>query len=548
MSQYLQFRSWLRGSSSAEKWLAAVSVVIVVGLISWALVPAGGPGGGSVAVGGGELGSPLNGTSGATPVAGGPVGSGAQASSSVGSTGATGSSSGQAAATGSSGGGGATGSSGGGGAGTAGGASPSQTGGAASGTTSAGCGRLTNSDTGVSSSQIKVADILLNLAGAIGNSAVGQASPQVQQQMAQAVVDDINSHGGVDCRKLAVTYYQANPIDPTSTQNICLQIQQAGVFAVIGGFAYPEAANDCLAQARIPVIANIAPTPDEARQYYPYLISPAPDEETDYADAIFGMKQRGWFTAAQGFKKLALLEDDCSPEINSYAYNDLIQAGVQAGQIVKNSFSCPSGGFASPSDMANFATQDRLANVTNIVEVTGGGSFKEFTTAAQSQGYKPKYLVSDYDGFLVTATSNTGPDPSNFDGTIVTTDTRFGETSTPGLTDPGTQACIALFARHGLPSSYITGSYLGATACNLFGFFQTAADHDAGPTRAGLAAGLAQVGLFTTAFPLQSAIYRAPGKTTPVKISGGDYWWTVEFYASCTCFKVIDPTEHPSFP
>lgn len=543
MSQYLQFRSWLRTGSTAEKKLAFLTSLVVLGLVSWALVPTGSPGGGSV-VAGGTTGQSQGVTSsaGGGSASGGSVSGGAAPTASGSNpSGATGVSSSASGGSASVSGGNSTG-------GGTGSVTPGvQTTGGGGGSSSSTCGRLSSSDTGVSPTQIKVADILLNLAGAIGNSAVGQASPQVQQQMAQAVVDDINSRGGIACRKVVVEYYQANPIDPTSTQNICLQIQQAGVFAVIGGFAYPESANDCLAQAKIPVVANIAPTPLEGKQYYPYLISPAPDEGTDYADAIFGMKQRGWFTAAQGFKKLAILEDDCSPEVNGYAYNDLIAAGVTSSEIVKNEFACPSSGFASPSDMANFATQDRLSGVTDIVEVTGGGSFKEFSSAAQSQGFKPKYLVSDYDGFLVTATSNTGPDPNNFDGTVVTTDTRFGETSTPGLTDPATQACIALFARHGLPSSYITGSYLGATSCNLFEFFQDTAAHDAGPTRVGLAPGLSQVGHFAAAYPLQNSIYRAPGKTTPVKIAGGDYWWTIEFHSSCDCFKVIDATEHASF-
>ena len=235
MSQYLQFRSWLRSSSAAEKKLVVSAAVIVLGLFGWALVPTGGPGGNAVAVGaGGGAGSSQG-------VASAGSGSSSQAS---GASGGVAGSQGAAAAGSSSGAGSGTAAA----AGTAGSSASGTVSTTPTGAAAAGCGTLTKTDTGVSATQINVADILLNLAGAIGNSAVGQSSPQVQQQMAQAVVDDINSHGGVDCRKLVVTYYQANPIDPTSTQNICLQIQQAGVFAVMGGFAYPESANDCLAQ------------------------------------------------------------------------------------------------------------------------------------------------------------------------------------------------------------------------------------------------------------------------------------------------------------
>ena len=536
MSQYLQFRNWLNTSSSAEKKLGSAAFVLVLGLVGWALVPTGGVGGSSVAAG-------ANGGGAGTNQA---LSSGAQAASSGSSAGATQASGAAAGPQGSQISGGAASSAGGAGAAT--GASGVGGGGTQTGTgagaSSPAC--VKSSETGVSSTQIRVADILLNLAGAIGNSAVGQSSPQVQQQMAQAVVDDINARGGVDCRKLVVTYYQANPIDPTSTQNICLQIQQAGVFAVMGGFAYPESANDCLAQQKIPLVASIAPSPSEAKQYYPYMMSISPDPLQDYRNSIFGLKARGWFTPAQGFQKLAILEDDCSTEIDQAVYNDLLGAGLSPNQITKNDFSCPSSGFASPSDMSSFATQDNLAHVTNVVEVTGGGSFKEYSSAANSQGYKPHYLVSNYDGFMVTATGSTGPDPNNFDGTVATTDTRFGETSS-GLTDPATQACISLFARHGLPAEYITGPFLGGVNCNLFELFAAAASRDPGLTRAGLAVGLGQVGRFNMSYSTADSIYKAPGAITPVKVSGGDFWWTVQFSAACTCWKVIDPTWHPTF-
>ncbi|HEV2370439.1 MAG TPA: hypothetical protein VGR90_11235, partial [Acidimicrobiales bacterium] len=342
MSQYLQFRSWLRDSSSAERKLALGVLVAVLGLVAWALVPSAGPGAGSLAAGGGPAPGSTRSSSSSAAAGSQPASGGAPGAPSTAVPG------GAAGAPGA----GAAGSSGSGAAGGAAGAAGPGAPGAA--TASSPCGPLSSTDTGVTSTQIKVADILLNLAGAIGNSAVAQPPPQVQQQMAQAVVDDINAHGGVQCRKLSVSFYEANPIDPTSTQSVCLQVQQAGVFGVIGGFAYPQGANDCLAQQKIPVVANLGPTPAEGRQFYPYLTSISPDPVVDYKNAIFGMRDRGWFTAAQGFKKLAILEDDCSPEINQAVLGFVVQAGVPSGQIVKNDFSCPSGGFASPGDMSNF--------------------------------------------------------------------------------------------------------------------------------------------------------------------------------------------------
>jgi hypothetical protein len=139
------------------------------------------------------------------------------------------------------------------------------------------------------------------------------------------------------------------------------------------------------------------------------------------------------------------------------------------------------------------------------------------------------------------------PDPDNFDGTVATTLSRYGESDTPGLTDPATQACIALFARHGMPASYVTGSYLGGGNCNIIELFAAAAARDPGLTRAGLATGLGQVGRFNESYPAADAIYTTPGNGVPVKVTAGDFWWTIQFSSSCTCWKVIDPTYHPAY-
>ena len=74
----------------------------------------------------------------------------------------------------------------------------------------------------------------------------------------------------------------------------------------------------------------------------------------------------------------------------------LAQVGIPKSAISVYSVSCPQGGFASPGDMqaavVQFAARD---HVTNVIPVIGGGSFKEFSNAAQHQGYKPRYTSTD---------------------------------------------------------------------------------------------------------------------------------------------------------
>jgi hypothetical protein len=259
------------------------------------------------------------------------------------------------------------------------------------------------------------------------------------------------------------------------------------------------------------------------------------------------MNQRGWFSAAAGFKKLGLLMDDCSHEVNQATLDALASIGIAKSQISIAEFACPSGGFASPGDMEAAVLQHVRDRVTNVIPIIGGGSFKEYSAAAQRQGFKPKYTSTDYDGFEVTATGGTGPDVDNFDGTISVTNTKVGANTSGLPADAPTQRCIDIFAKHGLSRDLIypasASSYPGGGgACSAFLTFAAAADKDPGLTRAGLVTGLDALGTVPLAYLDGDAVFNQPGKVT-----GGDFWRVVQFSKACTCWKVLDPTFRPSF-
>jgi hypothetical protein len=410
------------------------------------------------------------------------------------------------------------------------------------------CGPLTSTDVGVTRTQIKIAAVTLDLGGAIGNSAVGLASEAQQEQMARAMVDEINSHGGIACRKLSVTFFKGNPIDSSTAQQACLNIANGGFFAAIdmGGFSNPPGVGDCVPQHKVPLFASTSVTPKELQQYAPYLMSFAGDAVEVQHNAILAMSSRGWFSPANGFKKLGILMDECSPEVNQATFDTLAQIGISKNQISVADVACPTNGFASPGDMEAAVLQHVRDNVTNLIPVIGGGSFKEYSAAAQRQGFKPKYTSTDYDGFEITATGGTGPDVDNFDGTVSVSTTRIGE-NTSGLTDPATQHCIDVFKRHGLsadlvmptsPSSYPEGGVY----CSYFETFAAAVQKDPGLTRTGISVGLDKLGKVSMAYLLGDAVFDRPGKLT-----GGDFWWVVQFSKACTCWKVIDQTQHPTY-
>lgn len=558
MSQYLQFKQWSRRSSRAEKALAGTAFGVVVALTGLALVPTGSDSGSTTAVASGELGDVAQSGALAPGVDGG---AGVPAGGSGVGAGGAGLPAGEASGTsgGAGAGAGGTGTIGGGtasrpttgGSGTAAGTGKQSTGvpgsgtGAAAGTVPAGapaaCARGAQAP-GVTDTTITVASVLLNLGGAIGNGAVGIASPEQQQQMSDAVVKDLNAKGGAACRKIVVKYFTANPLDQSSARQACLQIVEAKVYAVVdgSGFAYPAGAADCVAQNKIPIVNAPGPVPSEYRQLFPYYMSVLSYDPTQsFRNTVFGMKRLGYFDKARGFKKLGLFMDDCSPEVNKALLKDLARIGIVKDAISIYKFSCPSGGFASPSEASAAVVKHRQDGVTHVIPVTGGGSFKSYSSFAQQQGYKPTYTNSDYNGFPITVTGSTGPDRDNYDGTVAVTALKIGQESS-GFSDAPTRDCEALLKRQGLPTNWTTNGYMAGSYCGMYSVFAAGATKAPRLTRVDLHLGVGALGKVPLAYPNSDAVY------SPADLIGGDEYWAIQYGKACNCWKVLDRTRRPN--
>ena len=87
----------------------------------------------------------------------------------------------------------------------------------------------------------------------------------------------------------------------------------------------------------------------EMNANYPYLFNTM-TFDTLYKNTIFALRDRGFFSASNGFKKLGFIYRDCFKEVNTDFLSWLNQAGVPSSQIVTYGFGCPQG-FATPSDI-----------------------------------------------------------------------------------------------------------------------------------------------------------------------------------------------------
>jgi hypothetical protein len=396
----------------------------------------------------------------------------------------------------------------------------------------------------VTDSQITIGIGVLDLAGAIGNSAAGVASADELQRIGQAAVADVNARGGVRCRSLVAKFYKGNPINQDQLRATCLQIIQDRpfLFADSGAFAYPFGAYNCLSQQKLPVLTPTNITASDVQRFGPYVASYTSNAETAMYTAVFGAKQMGMFDPAKGFRKLGLLLEDCAPEFNRAMEAALTKAGVTGAQISKYEFPCPGGGFASPSQMSQAVIQHRRDGVTHVFMLTGGGSQKSYTEAANTQGFHPKQIFSDYNGMMVTAGSATGPRGDTIDGALGITTNLFGLDTTPGLQlDAGTRRCQAIIAKAGLPPSYVFGKQ-GGTVCDAVWAAEAAIKGATALTREAALPGLFNAGPIEYSYPNPPATYRGPSK-----FSGGDTWWPTEFHADCNCWRVLDANRRPSF-
>ena len=535
MTPFQEFRFWARRAPAGERAAAAIAGIVVAGLLVFILVPGGGTSSTTVGTSGGVAagqGAAADGS------ATNPAGAGA------GSVAATGLAGQPGARTGS--GSGATGGSvsGGGTAGVAPGANgtgPAGSPTAAGAAATAKCPPQAAGVPGVTATQIKIAITLTNIVGPAANGLFGVPSTSQQQADYQGIIDSINSTGGVACRKIAAQFFLANPTDGNDLQQKCLDISAAGVFAELDSGSYADRPIiGCFAQHHVPYFGAYLFAASVQSKFYPYLFN-FNTFDSLYHNTIFALKDRGFFAAGDGFKKLGFVYKSCYPQIIGEMTGWLQQAGVPSSAIVTYDLGCPSA-LANPSDIQQAVLKFQQNGVTHVTTADMVADFSNFTTIAQQQGFRPKYGLAD-DSLIPLNSGSQHPDFANVANAIAISASRDGEDQTPGLTPtPGTARCNAIYQAHGQPPVYQQAAFAG-NACDELWMFAAAAGHAAVLAPTALVAGLQSAGSVDFSYPQGPNSFAGNGVTT-----GGQFWRPTQFMSKCNCWQVIDSTFHPSYP
>lgn len=530
MTMLQLFRLWARRAPAGERAGAVAGIAAAVAVIIWLADPgaATGPTGvqGAMSPTGQSAVSP-----GAAPLtstgSGGAAGSGSGAGATLPAAGSAAAGAGAARA----------------GAANSGAASSTGAGRPGSGSAGTACVAPAGSDQGITAGTIKVAVLVLNIAGAVGNSTYSVPPPAQQEADYQTAIDAVNKSGGVACRKVVAQFFQANPVDSGSLQQLCLDVAQARPFFVFSGSAYIvyQSLMNCYAQNHLPFYATFNSTAQQNAAWYPYGFTQY-QSDMDYHSAIFALASRGWFSAANGFKKLGVAYQDCDADIPTEFMSWLHQAGVQASQIDAYDLGC-SGLFTPPSTLEQAIIKFKSDGVTNVTFAYDERDWANWTKISEQQHYRPKYAFSDETQIAVTYSQN-APDLNNINNAIAITNTAIGEEHTPGMQPTAvTQQCLAAYKTK---VSYPMTSYASmieysekAGDCGALWQFRAMVEQAPYLQRAALAAGLQAAG--SIALPYAAPVdWNAPRRTW-----NGEYWRVNEFFADCKCWRLIDKKWHP---
>ena len=454
----------------------------------------------------------------------GAAGSAADAAGAAGA-GAAGANGGAAASGGTSAAGGAIG--GGGVAGSAGGGAGSVTG-------------LTATDRGVSATTIKLGFLLLDI-GTVGRLGVTVAINPAQQQAAfQSYVDDINSRGGINGRKIQ-PYYRAYDVTDRDDQiAACRELtQDRQVFAVLGGFNIVDPNLCVVEENKTPLISNANNNPDWVfARAGGRLITLYPRSGRMMAATVAEMERVGLAS-----KRIGIMSDglnDPGGQVAMQLQRLLEQRGhkvVYRGQLSDDISTASS---QVPVEENRMQTAGGTGAEVVVFLSSNAVYGTQFVNQANSQNYHPAYLNTDWASNNGDTTNSNMPE--SYDGSLAFTFNRGYSGKKPSPVVPEATRCRDIYnQRSGRTLAEPGNAEYGLTVgyCDVVRLFETMAT-SAGPdlTRARLIAGLDKVGLFA------SAAF-GPGALSSTKFDLSDVERTERWGSDCKCWHPVDAFHRP---
>lgn len=410
-------------------------------------------------------------------------------------------------------------------------ARPSSEGGAPS------SGPLTATDVGVTADSIRIGVLLLDLGGAsaVGFGAPGLPSPEGQRRIWEGHIAEWNEAGGINGRRIVPVFRAFDPLSASSRKAACLALtEDAKTFAVFDPTSgYNGGDILCFTeQHRTTFISSgvFNNTSDEVHRRS--------------GNRLFGLSMRGpriLRNATLVWNQLGLLKGKTIGVLdwNVLGNPQTVDKGLVAtleelGYEVTKRVILPERYEDGAAQIPVAVQQMRSAGVDLIVHVTAGLYMAQFSQAAESQGYAPRYVTSDWalNGSDFTNQNNA----ASFDGTPLVTTFRGNDLAHIPI-NAAERRCDEIYRRRiGPPPAREEESSawnVSQMICGVLDVFGRGA-RSVGPdlTRDRFAGGVHAIG------ELEVPLY-LPGAFRPGKFDLADHYYVQHWKAGCKCYRVV---------
>lgn len=369
------------------------------------------------------------------------------------------------------------------------------------------------------------------------------------EEVAKAIISDINARGGVAGRKIVPAFYDF----PTSgepnaqAQAACVRwTEDRPVFAVVNGMAgvvADETLTACLAQRQTPLlqIGPVIRPRSVYSRYAPYLYAPAEPTlerlvpvwmQLAAANGYFD----GWDTIAgrpgSAQTKIGILS--FRPAYGSDFTRVVRQELGRRSQRVAATFEF-SGDAARVGDEMNQAVlRFREAEVTHVISSSSILLF--FTPAAEAQRYRPRYAVTSDNAPRAVQTMAPEGQMAGALGVGFLPTRDVDNARDPGDVSAATTRCRRIMQKAGQDTSSRTAFHLMAKSCDAFNLL-AAAIEKGGLSPAGMHRGVQAVGSIPSASTFRMLF---PGG----RFDGASAVRDLAYRNNCSCFAYMSRKNH----
>jgi len=374
-------------------------------------------------------------------------------------------------------------------------------------------------------------------AGGFGGLVIPDSKP-----VFDAFVKHINNNGGLAGRQITPVYYEYNTGADPRTQDAaaCATFtEDHDVFLVLGGIN--SGAGEllpCLAQRDVPLIT--AATGGDERFFAKYHRHSYEPGQLNFTAGlrllVSNLKARGYLGDV---KKVGLVQ--FPGQVYDAAVEDgLIPAlravGLKLDERVHTGSNTDNASIAS--DSAGAVLKFNSSNIDLVIFMSPGGAPETyFMTAAERQGYKPKYGIWSPDSPTILATTAPKEQLSGSIGVGWLPGLDVATAQDPTASTPAAKACLALAKSMGLDTTGL-GNPLVRTTCDTVNSLLRAIGGNVEATRSTsvLEAGFDAIG--TSIAPASTfGIRWAPGHH-----DGANGYRNLVFEDDCSCFTYTGPT------